>query len=50
MLSARTDVRKQGQAAGADDFVSMVEPPEVMLTTINRIAAFLLTGVEFQTT
>ena len=39
VLSARADAKAQALAAGADAFVSMVEPPEVMLSTIHQIAA-----------
>lgn len=38
VLSARADARQQALDAGADAFVSMVEPPEVMLSTIFAVA------------
>jgi DNA-binding NarL/FixJ family response regulator len=38
VMSARADARKESLAAGADAFVSMVEPPEMLLSTIFTIA------------
>jgi DNA-binding NarL/FixJ family response regulator len=38
VLSARAEARQQALAAGADAFVSMVEPPEMMLSTIHNIS------------
>jgi DNA-binding NarL/FixJ family response regulator len=37
VLSARAEARQPALAAGADAFVSMVEPPEMMLATIRII-------------
>lgn len=38
-LSARAGAREEALAAGADAFVSMVEPPEMLLAAVNAAAA-----------
>jgi DNA-binding NarL/FixJ family response regulator len=37
VISARADVRQQALDAGADAFVSMVEPPEALLAAIQAM-------------
>ena len=45
VLSGRPEARRVALAAGADAFVSKVDPPERLLAVINGIVAFILSFV-----